>query len=60
MEITQDQLLREVYQATLESESIYYGHILALCQEAVLNVWDGTEEIGKNSESFTKDIQGPK
>ena len=33
------------------------GHTLVLCHTEALNAWDGTEEVGKKIESFTKVIQ---
>ena len=43
--------------ATVERQSLYDDHILALCHGATLNAWDRTEEVGKKIESFTKVIQ---
>ena len=36
MEISQDQILREENNATIERQSLYDGHILTLCQAAAL------------------------
>lgn len=59
-ELSQDQILGEGNYTTVESQSLYDGHILALCSAAALNAWDGTEGVGKKTESFTKVMQDPK
>ena len=58
MEISQDQILGEGNYASLERQSLYCGHILALCSAGVLSAWDRIEEVGKKIES--KVIQDPK
>ena len=58
MEISQGQILGEGIYARVKRQSLYCGHILALCHAAVLNAWDRFEEVGKKIES--KVIQGPK
>ena len=56
-EISQDQLLGEVVYDTIERQSPYDGHTVALCCVAALNAWEKTEKVGKKFESFTKFIQ---
>ena len=60
MEISPNQLLGEGQYFTIERQSLYDGHTMALYHTGVLNSWNSIEEIRKKIELFTKVIQGPK
>ena len=53
---SQDQILGKENYVAIEKQSLYDGHILALCSAAGLSTWDRIVEVGKK----TKVIQGPK
>ena len=57
MEISRDQVLGEGDYATVEGQSLYDGHALALCHSAALNAWDITKEFGKKIDSFIKVVR---
>ena len=57
MEIYQDQVLGERDYATVDRQSLYDDHALALCHSAALNAWDITKELGKKIDSFLKVVR---
>ena len=54
MEISQDKILRQGNYGTVERQSLYDDHILALCHSATLNAWDRIEEVGENLSHLPK------